>query len=212
MDEGILPPDPEPLEQGMPKPDVIEGLSMRMTQAMNHYQQEEHQCFVCRSPDHFAWDCPHWDSCMWWKEQLNTKGVGSQLKGVNKPSQEVNAWVATTWGMSSMIASRPTTHWVGLETLVHLSVEGREINALVDSGSQVIMVTPNYVHHDDFPMLPPGDLVNHPLNLVGLGGTWTHLLGFMVLRVRVEEIAGYNEDMVFLMVPDESDFAQQVPS
>ena len=53
-DEGILPPDPEPLEQCAPKLDVIEGLSMRMTQVMNHYQWEEHRCFVCRSPDHFG--------------------------------------------------------------------------------------------------------------------------------------------------------------
>ena len=70
---------------------------MRMTQVMNHYQWEEHQCFVCRSPSHFAQDCSHWDSfCMWQKEQLDAKGVGPQLKEANKPSQEVNAWVAMT--------------------------------------------------------------------------------------------------------------------
>ena len=99
-----------------------------------------------------------------------------------------------------MIASRPTAHWVGPETLVHLRVEDREVNALADSGSQVNTVTPNYVHHYDFPMLPLGNLVNHPLNLVGLGGTWTHPLGFVILWVWVAEI--------FLMVPDESDFTQ----
>ena len=91
VDEEILPPDPEPLEQGVP---------------------EKFWCFICGAPDHFAWDCPHWDSFhMWQKEQLNTKGVGSQLKETNKPSQEVNAWVATMWGMSSMIGSGPTAHW-----------------------------------------------------------------------------------------------------
>ena len=49
-------------------------------------------------------------------------------------------------------------------------------------------------------MLPLHDLVNHPLNLVGLGGTRTHPLGFVILRVQVKEIAGYDEDMVFLVV------------
>ena len=29
--------DPEPLDPGTPEPDIIEGLSLRMTQAMNHY-------------------------------------------------------------------------------------------------------------------------------------------------------------------------------
>ena len=59
-------------------------------------------------------------------------------------------------------------------------------------------------------MLPLHDLVNHPLNLVGLGGTRTHLLGFVILRVQVKGIAGYDEDVVFLVVPDESEFSQHV--
>ena len=60
-------------------------------------------------------------------------------------------------------------------------------------------------------MLPQCDLVDHPLNLVGLGGTRTHLLGFVILRVQVKEIAGYDEDLVFLVVLDESEFAWCVP-
>ena len=35
--EELLPPDPEPLDPGVPKLDVMEGLSLRMTQVMNHY-------------------------------------------------------------------------------------------------------------------------------------------------------------------------------
>ena len=38
--EEELLPDPKSLEQGVLEPDVIEGLSLRMTQAMNHYQRE----------------------------------------------------------------------------------------------------------------------------------------------------------------------------
>ena len=60
--EELLPPHPEPLEQGVPEPDMIAGLSLRMTQAMNHYQREEYCCFICGVTDHFAWDCPHWES------------------------------------------------------------------------------------------------------------------------------------------------------
>ena len=60
-------------------------------------------------------------------------------------------------------------------------------------------------------MLPLCDLVNHPLNLVGLGGTRTHLLGFVILRVQVKEITGYDKDVVFLVLPDESEFARHVP-
>ena len=58
-EEELLPPDPEPLDPRALEPDIIKGLSLRMTQAMNHYQCEEHRCFVCGATDHFTWDCLH---------------------------------------------------------------------------------------------------------------------------------------------------------
>ena len=67
-----------------------------------------------------------------------------------------------------------------------LWVEGREVDTLDDSGSQVNTVMPNYVPWYEFPVLPLHDLVDHPLNLGGLGGARTHLLGFMILRVQVK--------------------------
>ena len=58
-EEELLPPDPEPPDSEAPEPDIIEGLSLRMTQVMNHYQWEECLCFMCRATDHFTWDCPY---------------------------------------------------------------------------------------------------------------------------------------------------------
>ena len=124
---------------------------------------------------------------------------------------EVSTHVATTHCTSSLIANGPTAHWVGPQTLVGLWVEGREVDALANSGSQVNTVTSGYVCQHEFPVLPLHDLVDQPLILVGFGGMRTRLLGFVILRVQVIEIAGYNEDMVFLMVPDESEFSWHVP-
>ena len=70
---------------------------------------------------------------------------------------------------------------------------------------------PTFVQQYGFPVLPLEDLVDHPLNLVGLGRKRTSPLGFVILHVQVWEIAGYDEDVVFLMVPDESEFSQRVP-
>ena len=92
-----------------------------------------------------------------------------------------------------------------------LLVEGRQIDALADSGSQVNTVMPSYVCQHEFPMLPLHDLVDYPLNLVGLGGTRTHPLDFMILRVQVKEIASYDKDVVFLVMSDESEFSWCVP-
>ena len=97
VEEGLLLPDLEHLEQGVPEPDMIEGLSLRITQAMNHYQREECHCFICGVTNHFAQDCPYRKSfCMWWKEQLNSQGTGLQSKEVAKPPKEVNTHMATT--------------------------------------------------------------------------------------------------------------------
>ena len=96
---------------------------------------------------------------------------------------EVSVHVATAHHTSSLITNGPTVHWVGPETLVGLQVEGREVDALADNGSQVNTVTPVYVCQHEFPVLSLHYLVDHPLNLVGLGGMRTHLLGFVILRV-----------------------------
>ena len=97
----------------------------------------------------------------------------------------------------------PTAHWIGPETLVNLMIEGRNVNALVDSGSQVNTIMPAFVQQCGFPVLPLVDLVDHPLNLVGLGGKCTSPLGCVILCMQVREIGGYDEDVVFLMVPNE---------
>ena len=104
-------------------------------------------------------------------------------------------------------AGGPAAHWIGPETPVDL-IEGRNVNALVDSGSQVNTIMPTFVWQYGFPVLP---LVNHLLNLVGLGGKCTSLLRFIILHVQVREIAGYDEDVVLLMVRDESEFGHRVP-
>ena len=93
----------------------------------------------------------------------------------------------------------PTAHWIGPETLVDLLTEGRNVNALVDSGSQVNTITPTFVWQYGFPVLPLENLVDHPLNLVGLGRKCTTPLGFIILFLQVKEITGYDKDVVFLI-------------
>ena len=105
----------------------------------------------------------------------------------------------------------PAAHCIGPEMLVDLTIERRNVNALADSGSQVNTITPAFVRQCGFPVLPLVDLVNHPLNLVGLGGKCTSPLGFVVLCMQVREIAGYDEDVVFPVVPNESEFGCRVP-
>ena len=110
-----------------------------------------------------------------------------------------------------VVVGGPTAHWIRPEMLVDLTIEGRNVNALADSGSQVNTIMPAFVRQYGFPVLPLVDLVDHPLNLVELGGKCTSLLGFIILCMEVREIAGYDKDVVFLVVPDESEFGCRVP-
>ena len=105
----------------------------------------------------------------------------------------------------------PALHWIGPETLVDLTIEGRDVSALADSGNQVNMITPTLVQKYRFPVLPLEDLVDYPLSLVGLGGKHTSLLRFVILCMQVREITGYDKDVVFLVVPHESEFGWRVP-
>ena len=107
---------------------------------------------------------------------------------------------------SSLINDGPTAHWIGPKTLVNLVVEGREATTLADSGSQVNIKTPTYVRCYEFPILPLEELVDHPLNLISLGGRHTSPLEFIILWVCIVEITRYHEDIVFLIMPDELEF------
>ena len=77
----FLPPDPEEQEPEPPGDDPLDGLSTWMTQAMNHFQREEHRCFICRQTGHFTRECPHKNVFCTWQKQLNFQGVGQYQGG-----------------------------------------------------------------------------------------------------------------------------------
>ena len=46
---------------------------------------------------------------------------------------------------------------------------------------------------------------------VGLGNTYTRPLGYVVIRVQVDGVWGYDEDQIALVIPDFSNFTTRVP-
>ena len=46
---------------------------------------------------------------------------------------------------------------------------------------------------------------------VGLGNAYTRPLGYVVIRVQVDGVWGYNEDQIALVIPDFSNFETRVP-
>ena len=214
-EEGLALTNPVAGEDSESEVEAVGGLNVCLAQAMSHYQREEQQCFMCGSPGHFTRGCPHHDAFrQWHHEQANSKGAGESspsTPGSGNTRPEVNVHMIGQIRNPLLEAGGPTSHWIRPEMLVDLTIEGRNVNALVDSGSQVNMITPALMQQYGFLVLPLEDLVDYPLILVGLGGKRTTPLRFVILHMQVWRIAGYDEDAVFLVVPDESKFGQKVP-
>ena len=213
-EEGLVVTDPVSGEDSKSEVEAVDGLNMCLAQVMSHYQREEQKCFMCGSPGHFDRDCPHHNAFKrWHQEQLNTKGVGENSQPtprIMNQRSEVNIHMTGQIQDPLLEVGGPVSHWIGPETLVDLTIESRYVNALADSGSQVNKIMPTFVQQYGFPVLLLEDLVDHLLNLVGLGGKRTSPLGFVILCMQVWEITGYDEDIVFLRVPDESEFGWRV--
>ena len=83
--------------------------------------------------------------------------------------------------------------------------------ALLDNGVQVNTITPRYVKEHSLQVGPITDLMGSKVACVGLGNTYTRLLGYVVIWVQVDRVRGYDEDQIALIIPDFSNFATRVP-
>ena len=119
---------------------------------------------------------------------MGSKGVGKNgaaMPGVMSSRPELNVHVIGQVRNPWLEVGGPAAHWLRSEMLVELTVESRNFMALADSGSQVNTITPTLVQQYGFPVLPLEDLVDYLVNLMGLGGMCTSLLGFIILRIQV---------------------------
>ena len=83
--------------------------------------------------------------------------------------------------------------------------------ALLDNGAQVNTITLRYVSKQSLQVGSITDLMGSKVACVGLGNAYTRPLGYMVIRVQVDRVWGYNEDQIALVIPDFSNFATRVP-
>ena len=78
--------------------------------------------------------------------------------------------------------------------------------ALLDSGSTINMVTPGFIEACSLDVGPLHDLANGTLGISGFGGVFSWPLGYVIIRVQVEGVWGYDKDQVALIVPDSTIF------
>ena len=83
--------------------------------------------------------------------------------------------------------------------------------ALLDNGAQVNTIMLRYVSKHSLQVGPITDLMGSKVACMGLGNTYTRLLGYVVIWVQVDGVWGYNEDQIALVILDISNFATKVP-
>ena len=81
----------------------------------------------------------------------------------------------------------------------------------MDSGSTINVVTPEFVQACSLDMGPLSNLVDGTLKINGFGGMFSQPLGYVIRRVQVEGMNGYNKDQVALVIPDLTTFGSRVP-
>ena len=55
------------------------------------------------------------------------------------------------------------------------------------------------------------DLISRRVSCIGLENTYTWPLGYVIVKVQVDGVQGYNEDQIALVVPDLSYFMERIP-
>ena len=95
--------------------------------------------------------------------------------------------------------------------MAKVKINGESCMALLDNGVQVNTITPWYMEEHSLPVGPITDLMGSKVACVGLGNAYTKLLGYVIIRVQVDGVWGYDEDQIALIIPDFSNFAVRVP-
>ena len=72
-------------------------------------------------------------------------------------------------------------------------------------------ITPRYIKEHSLQVGPITYLMGSKVACVGLGNTYTRLLGYVVIWVQVDGVWGYDEDQIALIIPDHSNFATRIP-
>ena len=102
-------------------------------------------------------------------------------------------------------------HWSGPENIAQVKINDKGSWALLDSGSTINAVSLEFIESCFLDVGPLNNLIDATLKINGFGGLFSPPLGYVIIRVQVEGVKGYNEDQVFLLIPDLTPFRSRVP-
>ena len=105
----------------------------------------------------------------------------------------------------------PFQHWYGIENVAKVKLNGKSCMALLDNGVQVSTITLRYVKEHSLQVGPITELMGSKVAYIGIGNAYTRPLSYVVIRLHVDGVWGYDEDQIALIILDYSNFATRVP-
>ena len=83
--------------------------------------------------------------------------------------------------------------------------------ALLNNCAQVNTIMPKYVSNHSLQVGPITDLMGSKVTCMGLDNAYTRPLGYVVIRVQIDGVQGYDKDQIALVILDLSNFVAQIP-
>ena len=102
------------------------------------------------------------------------------------------------------------TRFIGPRNIARVEINRVKTRVLMDSGSQVNMMTEKFLKTVGLTLRPLADL-GLKLGVEGSAGTDIPYLGYMEANLKLPTANGYNSDQLFLVVEQCTMFGEQVP-
>ena len=159
----------------------------------------------------------HWVRASKENMQLNCKEGTASRKGAWTPqmkmtmpknSKEEVPKAVTQPKQTPFLNSDPFQHWYRVENAAKVKISGESCQAVLENGTQINTITPNYVKNHSLEMGPITDLIGTRVTCMGLGNAYPHPLDYVIVQVQVDGVQGYDEDQIALAIPDESKFEE----
>ena len=197
---------------------VMEEFMVHLARAVKDAQIEEKHCYHCSSPKHFIHNCLLIKTSRENKQLYGKKGTVLK-KGAQTPSTTANSLKNPRWRFSrhkatptdSLLESRPLSALAWVQNVPRVRISGESCMALLDIGAQINTIMPKYVSDHLLQMGLITNLLGAKVACVGLGNAYMRPLGYVIIRVPLDGVQGYDEDQIALVILDLSNFVAQIP-
>ena len=100
----------------------------------------------------------------------------------------------------------PFQRWIGPKNLGEAVIDGELTTCLLDNGAQLNFITPAYAKWRNMSVFPRERLAEEVGDAIppiqGIGGIMVQATGFVIMRVQIPCVAGYDKHQVIIVLDD----------